>query len=185
MFQPTFPFESERLIYRTYEHADLTWLHEMRLDEDLMRYVPFGGENEDKIKEVLERRKKLTKIEAPGDGIMCVMVEKDTGEPVGEMMLRFAEGFHDTGEVGFILRRDFAGKGYATEGGLEMMRLGFEEAKYHRMIGLCDNENEGSKATLRRLGMREEGVLRKATQKDGGWRDQAIYAALLEEWRNE
>ncbi len=182
MLHPSFPFESERLIYRPYEDGDLGWLRELRLDEERMRFVPFGGETEDEILEVLARRKTHTRIEGPGDGIMCVMMEKETRAPVGEVMLRYPQGFQDTGEVGFILRRGFEGKGFATEGALEMMRLGFDEAGFHRIIGICDGENTASMAVLQRLGMVQEGLLRKSSKKNDEWRDQALFAALAQDW---
>lgn len=183
MLHTTFPFESKRLTYRPYEAGDKAWLFHMRQDEAQMRYVPFGGETWDEMDAVMERRMALTKIERPGDGIMCVMVEKQSGARVGEVMLRHFTVADETGEVGYVLHPDFQGRGYATEGAKEMLRLGFEGAGFHRMIGICDAENAASRRTLLRLGMREEALHREAVKADDGWRDQVVCAILAEEWR--
>jgi len=183
MLHPTFPLETERLIYRPYRRSDLNWLVEIRGREDLMQYVPFGGQNPEEMEEVLEKRMEMTAIDAPGDMIMCLMEEKATGALVGEIMLRYPADLPQTGEIGFILHSDFHGKGYAFEGAMLMMRLGFEKAGFHRVIAITDGKNTSCRTLLKRLGMREEAYFRKASYFKGAWHDNVVAAMLAEEWQ--
>jgi len=185
IFAPDFPLQSDRLIYRGYEDADAAWLFPIRQSEELMRYVPFGDESQEELEAMFEKRKTMNRIVEPGDAIMCVMVEKETGSPVGEVMLRSHERpfTPQTGEVGFILHPDHHRKGYASEAAGRMLKLGFEEAGFHRIIGICDAENVASRATLSKIGMREEAHHRSASFIKGEWRDDNTFAILAEEWR--
>ena len=179
---PDFPLQSERLLYRPYEDADASWLFPLRQSAESMRFVPFGGETEDELGDVLAKRKEMKRIAEPGQGMMCVMVEKESGEAVGELMLRAVAGRAETGEVGFVLRSEYYRNGYATEGALKMLQLGFEDAGFHRIIGICDAENVASRATLTKIGMREEALHRSASLMKGEWRDENVFAILRDEW---
>ena len=88
--------------------------------------------------------------------------------------------------MGYVLRRDLWGMGYATEAGREMLRVGFEELKAHRVFGDVDRENAGSVRVLEKLGMTREGMFRQGfwSPAHGSWRDVCRYAILEEEWRD-
>jgi RimJ/RimL family protein N-acetyltransferase len=51
-----------------------------------------------------------------------------------------------------------------------------------RVAAFTDIENAPAQRLLERLGFQREGVLRRATFRDGRWRDLAIYGILREEW---
>ena len=59
----------------------------------------------------------------------------------------------------------------------------------HRVIAMCNPENEASERLMQRLGMRKEGQLVKnlyfRTDENGHpiWQDTAMYAVLDEEWK--
>jgi ribosomal-protein-alanine N-acetyltransferase len=58
-------------------------------------------------------------------------------------------------EFGFVLARDVQGKGYATEIGLELIRIGLQVLGRKRVYALCDPRNTASREVLsRKLGMR-------------------------------
>ena len=183
MLHPTFPFKSERLIYRPVEAGDKQWLFDLRQDEAQMRYVPFGGESWEEMDEVVRKRMSLTKLEAPGDGIMCMTIDKASGARAGEVMLRWPKELEGTGEVGFILHPDYQGKGFAHEGAQQMLRLGFEGAGFERMIGICDPANTASKGLLLRLGMAEDVALRDQMFEGEEREGSVVCAMLAETWR--
>lgn len=58
-------------------------------------------------------------------------------------------------EVGWRLRRDAWGSGYATEAALPALRHGFADLDLTEIISLIHAGNERSLATARRLGLRE------------------------------
>lgn len=51
----------------------------------------------------------------------------------------------------------------------------------HRIEATVAPENAASRAVLRRLGLREEGLLRRYLDIDGAWRDHLLYAITVED----
>ncbi len=183
MLHPPYPLETERLICGAYEESDRDWLVAIRGMKDVMQHIPFGGESGEEMEKVIARRKESTHIDGPGDAVLAVMEEKATGARVGELMLRYPPDMHLTGEIGFILHPDFHGRGFAYEGAALMLRLGFEEAKFHRIMAITDGANTSCRALLKRLGLREEAYHRQASYFKGAWHDDVIAAMLAEEWQ--
>ena len=58
------------------------------------------------------------------------------------------------GELGWILRRDCQGQGYAREAVEALMDYIRREWGIHRFVAHCDSENAGSYRLMERLGMR-------------------------------
>ena len=88
--------------------------------------------------------------------------------------------------MGYVLRRDSWGKGYATEAAREILRIGFELLDAHRVVGNVDTENIGSVRVLEKIGMTREGMNRQSfwSPLHGTWRDTYLYAILEDEWRS-
>ena len=82
-------------------------------------------------------------------------------EKEGERMVGFAGLCHPLWfpayagavEVGWRLRRDAWGLGYATEAGREALRVGLEERGLREILAFVHTENTRSAAVARRLGM--------------------------------
>ena len=64
----------------------------------------------------------------------------------------------------------------------EMLRIGFEEAGMHRIIGRIEARNTPSARVLERLGMRREAHFVQNEFVKGEWTDEVVYAVLREEW---
>ncbi|MFL5350672.1 MAG: GNAT family N-acetyltransferase [Hyalangium sp.] len=85
--------------------------------------------------------------------------EPQTGRLLGEVSLLKRAGIGAL-EVGYWLRRDATGQGFATEMASAVVKVAFELDKVKRMDLLCDPENVRSAAVARRLGFTFEGRLR-------------------------
>ena len=110
------------------------------------------------------------------------MVPNGESQMIGDMALWCASAEHRQGELGFVLHPDHQGKGYATEAGLALLHVGFEQVGFHRIVGRLDARNTASSAVLTRLGMRHEALLRENEFVKGEWCDEAVYAMLASEW---
>jgi RimJ/RimL family protein N-acetyltransferase len=53
----------------------------------------------------------------------------------------------------------------------------------HRIIAICDVENQASVRLLERLGMRREGHYIENYWFKGKWASEYLYAILADEWR--
>lgn len=77
---------------------------------------------------------------------------------------------------------DHDGRGYATEGAREMLRLGFERSGLHRIVGRLDGRNVASARVLEKLGMRREARRLRNELVEGEWTDELVHALLEDEW---
>ena len=70
----------------------------------------------------------------------------------------FFEGQYDRGELGWIIRRDKWGCGYAGEAAEGLMRYFYEKYGIKKFIAQCDSENKSSERVMKKLGMSFVGV---------------------------
>ncbi len=180
MLRPTYPITTPRLALRPFTPADLDALYKIQSRPDVMEYVYDEPRTREQTRETLERYMATTSLEREGDALrLAVTVD---GEVIGHVMLQWLSAAHRGGEVGFVLHPDHHGRGYATEAGREMLRLGFEGLGLHRIIGRLDAANVASGRVLAKLGMRKEAHFVRTELVKGRWVDEAVYAMLAEEW---
>ena len=179
----TYPLRTARLDLRPYERGDLDLVRALNTREDVTRYLYWDVMTEDEVRDTLQKKIGRVALRAEGDGLNPVAVLRETGEVVGDAALFYASEAHRTGEVGFVLKPEFQERGLATEMAAEMLRVGFEDAGLHRIIGRCDARNDGSWQVMERLGMRREAHLVRNEWVKGEWCDELDYALLEDEWR--
>ncbi|MEQ9260913.1 MAG: GNAT family N-acetyltransferase [Roseovarius sp.] len=172
--------ETERLKLRPFWLQDKDIAVELFTDPAVTRYV-YG--NAFSYDEILEQLPLETRRGAGGRlGIWCAM-RRDTGEKVGTGVLlplpidtddtdwsslvpdRYPEG---EVEVGYMLKREAWGNGYATEICRALLRFGFEQTALDEIKATVDPDNVASHRVLRKCGMEHEGLRRAyATTCDG------------------
>jgi len=93
-------------------------------------------------------------------------------------------GSDDVGELGFWLDEAFVGRGLVTRAAQALVTRGYEDEGLHRTQLRAGVDNLRSRAVAKRLGMREEGVLRGAGKVGGGLHvDLVIYGQVVDDWR--
>jgi RimJ/RimL family protein N-acetyltransferase len=107
----------------------------------------------------------------------------ESGRVIGEISLRVERPEHRQGEIGFVFHPDFHGHGFATEAAAELLRIGFDIEKLHRIIATCDARNAASARVMERLGMRREAHFVHNEIFKGEWGDEFVYAIIEDEWR--
>jgi RimJ/RimL family protein N-acetyltransferase len=183
VLRPTYPLLTERLSLRPFREDDLDALYAIQSRPDVVRYLYWEPRSRDETREMLERRMLQTSIEREGDGLHLAADLRTSGELAGHISLFFASQEHRQGEIGFVLHPDHHGHGYAAEGALLMLRLGFEELGLHRIVGRCDARNTASARLMERLGMRREAHLIENEWVKGEWTDELVFAMLGREWQ--
>ena len=182
MLEPTYPLLTARLDLRPYETSDLDHLRAMHAREDVVRYLYWEPMGEDELMASLEKKLGRRAWTGEGTGFNLLGVVRETGDVVGDVAFWLASEEHRTGEVGFVLKPEFTGHGYATEMAAEMLRIGFDELGLHRVVGRLDARNDASARVLERLGMRREALLVDNEWVKGEWSSELDYALLAEEW---
>lgn len=183
MLRPTYPITTARLLLRPFTMDDLDALYAIQSRPDVTRYLYWEPRTRDEVSEAIATRVQRTALEAEGDTLVLAIELRETGALVGDVNLHWLSEAHRQGEIGFVLHPDYHGQGYAREAAVEMLRLGFEGLRMHRIIGRCDGANGASARLMERLGMRREAHLRQNEFVKGEWCDEFVYAMLADEWQ--
>lgn len=173
----------ERIMLRRFAKTDLATFVAYRSDPDVARYqgweAPYPrSKGERMIRELLREHPDM-----PGQWFQFAMELRATGEMIGDCGAATDAEDARQAEIGFTLRREFQGHGYATEAAKALLGYLFEQRAKHRVFARCDARNTGSIAVLERLGMRREGHMRESTWAKGEWTDDLLYAILDREWQ--
>lgn len=174
--------ETERLLLRPYENRDFDDLVAMRGRPDVMRYLYEEVQDREEVRRVLARHTGMHSLRHEGDSLVLAVELKGSGRVIGDVVLMWLSEEHRQAEVGFIFNPDYHGRGYALEAAREMLRLGFEQVGFHRVLGRCDARNTPSARLMERLGMRREAHLVENEWFKGEWGSEFVYAILDREW---
>lgn len=121
------------------------WLRELT-PADLPQILDISYFQRKKAESVEEATEMLTKIGAEyarGEAIHWGIVLRETGEVVGS--IGFYRGFpRRVGEVGYILRAPFRGRGLAREAAAAVARFGLEVLQLRRVVAFVDPGNQPS-----------------------------------------
>jgi RimJ/RimL family protein N-acetyltransferase len=109
------------------------------------------------------------------------LAESDTA--IGLFQVRSTEPGFRTAEWGFALGSEFWGTGVFQEGARLVMDFTFGTIGVHRLEARAAIRNARGNAALRKIGARQEGVLRKSFLRNGEYLDQALWTILDEDWR--
>lgn len=115
----------------------------------------------------------------PRTSYFLAVVEAGSGELVGTA--RIGLGEFSSGNIGYAIRRDRWGRGYATEATRLLVRFGFEQLGLHRVWASHGPDNPSSGRVLLKAGMVYEGTARQNVLNKGKWRDSLVYAVLAGE----
>jgi RimJ/RimL family protein N-acetyltransferase len=176
------PIETPRLTLRRYREQDAGSLLDLYGNPEVVRYLYTEPLQHDGVRESLDRRLGRLRLEAEGDVLELAAELRSTGQFVGAMTFFYRSTVHARGEIGYTIAPPFAGKGFATEGAIALLRIGFEVLGLHRVEGQCDARNIASARVLERIGMRREAHFIKNEFVKGEWTDALVFAMLADEW---
>ncbi len=173
---------TRRLLLREFDRSDFGAVHEYASDPEVVRYTIFGPNTPEETLAFIERSVEERRHD-PRRAFHMAVTRRDTGSLLGSCSVSLHEPEDRVAELGYVLRRDAWGQGFATEAAARMVRFGFERLGLHRIFARCDTCNTASARVMQKLHMRREGHLRQALLRKGQWRDSYLYAILEEEWR--
>jgi RimJ/RimL family protein N-acetyltransferase len=180
--KPDWPLETERLLVRAFEEGDLDAMYAMQSDPNVARWLYNEPRTLQETRELLGR-KIAGALRVEDDWLSAAVVERETGDVVGDIALHWVSAEHKTGEIGFIFNPVYHGRGYATEAARAMLRFAFEGMGFHRVIGRTEARNTASARVLEKLGMRREAHLVENEWVKGEWQSELVYAMLEHEWQ--
>jgi ribosomal-protein-serine acetyltransferase len=105
----------------------------------------------------------------------------EEGEVVGAVGCHRGRLDASIAEIGYWLRTDRTGRGYATEAAEAVVRWGFDTLGLARLELRAGVGNEASQRVAERLGFRQEGRLRRGCPHPDGGYDCFLYGLLPED----
>ena len=182
VFAPDYPLRTERLLLRPLRSQDYPAFHALHSHPEVARYLYHEPYDETATSELMSERMPLVEIEYEGDRLSLAIEHRETRAMIGQCTLFYRSAEHQQGEIGYLIHPDHHRKGYAAEASRELLRVGFDGLKLHRIIGRCDGRNAGSAKVLAKIGMRLEAHLVENEFVKGVWTDELVYAMLATEW---
>jgi RimJ/RimL family protein N-acetyltransferase len=112
---------------------------------------------------------------------LTLAIERRGAALLGAIDLRLEEE-NSNAEIGYWIRVDEWGRGYATEAARAVIDHGFAALGLHRIWAGHFERNPASGRVLEKLGMAREGVLRAHVRKWGRFENLVVRAILRPEW---
>ena len=146
---------TERLTLREMTWEDWTGIAAMLQDPAVM-YAYEHAFSEAEVREWMERQ--MGRYETWGFGLWAVR-ERATGALVGQCGITMQEWEgRPVPEVGYLLRRDRWGRGYATEAAKAALDFAFDTLHFPAVYAIIRDSNAPSQAVAGRLGMEPVGT---------------------------
>ncbi len=172
--------ETERLVLRAPGQADLPAMPALFSDPDIHAYtrsIPYPYTHDDSVA-ALQR---FEKLRSAGEAITLFIDLKETNQLVGSV------GFlnikpREEAEFGYIIGRQWWGRGYATEACRALLAWGFGTLGFNEVCAHAMTRNPASSRVLEKLGMRSLGVIPAKCEKDGEYHDAEGFVLTKAEW---
>lgn len=140
--------ETDRLLLRPLTTADLDEVVELHAMPEVKRTM--GAFDRRAAQARLARNER--EWDERGHGLVAIL-ERASGRFLGRSGLKYWPQFDET-EVGWVLRADAWGRGFATEAGQACLDWGFRDLKVPYLTAMIVADNDRSIAVARRLGMK-------------------------------
>ena len=147
---------TRRLLLRPWQEDDRPAYAAMNQDPQVMRFFPAPQSRESSERAIDGWS---CELETRGWSNWAVEV-RDTGQFIGFVGLTVPQRalpFSPCVELGYRLRSEAWGRGYATEGAIAALRFGFEQAGLEEIVSFTAKLNLPSQAVMRRAGLRDTG----------------------------
>ncbi|MFT4283512.1 MAG: GNAT family protein [Protaetiibacter sp.] len=173
---------SERLELRPLSEAELPAMTAYRGDPEVCRFLPFPPQTVDDIRGRIGHILGATSLEGENAGVAVGVFRRDDGELIGDLVLFHPDLVNGVAEIGWVIRPDVSGRGYATEAVRTLLDAAFGVYGLRRVVARIDAENTASARLAERVGMRLEAHLVENEWYKGRWGDELDYAILAREW---
>lgn len=174
--------ESNRLILRPFQDADIEPFAAYRSDPDVARYQSWDPPVtlEQAARFVDEMKNARPGVQ--GEWYQCAVERKEATGLIGDCAFQILPDDPRQAEIGFSFARAHQGQGFAVEAVGRLLDYLFGTLDLHRVIAITDAENQAAARLLKRLGLRHEGTFIENVWFKGAWVSECSYALLHREW---
>jgi RimJ/RimL family protein N-acetyltransferase len=140
--------ETKRLGLRFLKNADIKYLEALENDPEVKKYFPDGPRDRSKTGDMIKRF--ISNYENKGLPNFLIF-DLESGEFIGRVGFGLTED--NEIEVGYVLHKNFWGKGIASEAVSAMLTYAKEHIKSDYIIAYADIGNVGSTRVMEKCGM--------------------------------
>lgn len=164
--------ETERLVLRQITIDDAEDMYLYASNEEVTRYVTWDTHSS------LSDTNEFINSFLPHYDAPWGIELKENGKFIGTVHFVWWQPKHNSAEIGYVLSKEYWGKGLITEAAKAIIPFGFESMNLVRIQARCFLENEGSERVMVKLGMSFEGISRKVMYVKGEYKDLKVYSLL-------
>lgn len=150
--------QTQRLTIRPITPEDAAFLQELMSTINWHQFIGDRGVNSVETALAYMNERMHSDLEVKGF-VNHVMIEKESGQPVGTCSLHDRMGV-DGLDIGYALLSEFEGKGYASEGAKQMISLAFEKHQQSKVSAITTEKNQLSWRLLEKLGFAHQGFVK-------------------------
>ena len=178
---PNLKLETDKVVLRPLQQVDITSFARLANDASLWKYFTFLLNNSAELERWVDT---AIKEREEGKRVPFTIVEKATGNVCGSTSLGSISYYDKRIEIGWSwLGKQYQGTGINFHAKFSMLSYSFDVLDWERVEIKTDNLNERAKQGLRKIGAKEEGVLRSHMQMPLNRRRDSIYFSILkDEW---
>lgn len=166
--------ETERLILRRYKETDIDAIYDIITDKRLSTYIKYPELTKEQELECIKEW-----IEEADDSKYerWVIERKEDGAIVGNIDVNTVVKKHNYCNVGYTIRYDYWGNGYAAEALEEVSNHLLEESGYYLVECSCNELNKQSSRVMEKAGFKKDGyVANRRLNKDGTYSGVEYYS---------
>ena len=167
-----------QIVLRDFRREDVDAALAVIGDDQVTRWLSFDTRNRAQTSTMIGGAIERAQSDPRAEFYLAVTLPNDT-------LIGFARLGLDgvqAGKLGYAIRADQWGRGYATDAARTLTNYGFQQLDLHRISAAIGPDNGPSVALVRRLGFQYEGRIRDHVHTNGAWRDSLLYSVLDQEW---
>ena len=167
--------ETERLVLRRYEEADIDMQYEIITDDRLSKYIKFPDLTKE---EELEYIKDCIKKADNSKYEKWVITLKDNNIPIGNISVNEINKKNNYCTVGYVIMYEYWGKGYASEA-LKIVSDYLLDSGYYLVECSCNELNKQSSRVMEKAGFKRDGfIANRRLNKDGTYSGVEYYSKM-------
>lgn len=176
---------TDRLILRRFHRRDIPALEEAVRSSlaDLNEWLPWAHMDYTRDDAVAFVRDSLQAWREEKAFDFTIRSQMEPDRHLGNISIWQTSRTGRIGEIGYWIRTDLTGRGYATEATRALMRVGFESLGLHKVTLRIAVGNRSSERVAEKLGFTREGLLREELLIRGNWMDHTLYSMLEGEFK--
>lgn len=142
---------TERLLIRPVRADDAEAIHRYAGDETITMMTHLPNASVDETRRFTQYAVSEWERIEPRDREYVILL-RNNGELIGGVNLE-ARPEPLTYEIGWTVRRDMRGRGFATEAARALLSYAFDALRAEAVVSVCDARNAASERVMRKLGM--------------------------------